>query len=231
MKIYINDIPVRIRDSRRKDEKEYDLRLDDTDILIPLAKLKGHVLIENKTFMAIDKLLKIMTNKKHHKIKSVEIVVKSKLKAKEYLISHFNLIEAAGGLVEKEDKVMMILRHDLWDIPKGKMEKKEKPKDCAVREVEEETGAKVQIISKIGSTWHTYLMNHKYVIKKTHWYRMTCKDDSNIKPQKSENIDEVVWMGTSEVDIAMYHSYKTIKEVIKKHREMIIGEEVKNQIA
>ncbi|PIB35550.1 hypothetical protein BFP72_09180 [Reichenbachiella sp. 5M10] len=221
MKIYINDIPVRIRDSRRKEEKEYDLQLIDAEGMIPLAKLKGHVLIKNKTHSAIDKLLKIMTNKKHHKIKSVEIVVKNKLKAEEYLISHFNLVEAAGGLVEKDDKVMMILRHGLWDIPKGKLEKNEKRKNAAEREVEEETGAKVQIIEKIGATWHTYLMNHKYVIKKTHWYRMECLDDSKIKPQKEENIQEVVWMNQEELDIAMYHSYKTIGQVVKKYRELM----------
>ncbi|SHK46986.1 ADP-ribose pyrophosphatase YjhB, NUDIX family [Reichenbachiella agariperforans] len=221
MKIYINDIPVRIRDARRKDIKEYDLKLIDTENIIPLAKLKGHVLIQNKSDSAIDKLLKIMTNKKHHKLKSVEIVVKNKLKAQEYLISHFNLVEAAGGIVEKDDKILLIHRNNLWDIPKGKLEKKETKKDGAEREVEEETGAKVKIIEKICATWHTYLMNHKYVIKKTHWYRMECLDDSNIKPQKEENIDKALFMTNSEVDIAMYHSYRTIEQVVKKYREII----------
>lgn len=221
MKIYINDIPVRIREKRRKGRKEYDLKLDDSETMIPLAKLKGHVLIENKPDSAIDKLLKIMTNKKHQKIKSIEIVVESKIKAKEYLISHFNLIEAAGGIVEKDNKILLIHRNGLWDIPKGKLEKKEKKKEGAAREVEEETGAKVEIIEKIGATWHTYLMNHKYVLKKTHWYRMNCLDDTNIKPQKEENIDKAMFMTRSEVDIAMHHSYKTIEQVIKSHREIL----------
>ncbi|MCV9385881.1 NUDIX hydrolase [Reichenbachiella ulvae] len=220
MKIYMNEIPVRIRDKRKKPLKFYDLILDDSETLIPLAKLKGHVLLENKPDSAIDKLLKIMTNKKHQKIKSVEIVVQDKETARNYLVSHFNLVEAAGGVVEKGKKILLIHRNDLWDIPKGKLEKNEKTREGAIREVEEETGAKVEIIEKICSTWHTYLMKQKYVLKKTHWYRMHCLDDSKIKPQKEENIDAAIFMSRSEVDVAMFHSYRTIEQVIKKHRSL-----------
>ena len=36
----------------------------------------------------------------------------------------------------------MIFRRGKWDLPKGKLDKGEKIEDCAVREVEEETGLK-----------------------------------------------------------------------------------------
>lgn len=221
MKIYINDIPVRIRDRERESSKKFDVILDSEVDDIQAIKLKGKVLIREKSNEAINRLLHIMTDKKYNKIKQIEIRVKNKVKAQQYLKSKFDIVQAAGGVVEKDGKVLMILRNDLWDIPKGKLEKKEKKHEGAVREVEEETGVKVQLEEKICSTWHTYIRNKKYVLKKTTWYRMTCLDDSQMKPQKEENIQKTVWMTDSEVDVAMLHSFKTIERVVEKYRELL----------
>lgn len=221
MKIYINDIPVRIRDRERESGKKFDVILDSDVDDIQAIKLKGKVLIKEKSNEAINRLLHIMTDKKYNKIKQIEIRVKNKVKAQQYLKSKFDIVHAAGGVVEKDGKILMILRNDLWDIPKGKLEKKEKKHEGAVREVEEETGVKVKLEEKICSTWHTYIRNKKYVLKKTTWYRMTCLDDSKMKPQKEENIQKTVWMTDSEVDVAMLHSFKTIERVVEKYRRLL----------
>ncbi|WP_422362410.1 NUDIX hydrolase [Reichenbachiella sp.] len=221
MKIYINDIPVRIRDRERESNKKFDAIVDSDVDDIQAIKLKGKVLIKEKSHEAINRLLQIMTDKKYSKIKQIEIRVKNKTKAQQYLKSKFNIVEAAGGVVEKEGKTLMILRNDLWDIPKGKLEKGEKRPEGAAREVEEETGVKVQLEEKICSTWHTYTRNKKYVLKKTTWYRMTCLDDSQLKPQKEENIQKAVWMTETEVDVAMLHSFKTIERVVQKYRKLL----------
>ena len=221
MKIYINDIPVRIRDRERESNKKFDVTLDNKSDDIDAIKLKGKVLIKEKSEEAINRLLHIMTDKKYQKIKQIEIRVKNKVKTQKYLKSKFKIVEAAGGVVEKDGKVLLILRNDLWDIPKGKLEKGEKKREGAVREVEEETGVKVQLEDKICHTWHTYIRNKKYVLKKTSWYRMSCLDDTLMKPQKEENIQKTVWMSDAEVDVAMLHSYKTIERVIEKYRELI----------
>ncbi len=221
MKIYINDIPVRIRDREKESSKKFDVTLDSEVDDIQAIKLKGKVLINEKSHEAINRLLHIMTDKKYSKIKQIEIRVKNKVKAQQYLKSKFNIVEAAGGVVEKDGKTLMILRNDLWDIPKGKLEKGEKRSEGAVREVEEETGVKVQREEKICATWHTYIRNKKYVLKKTTWYRMTCLDDSEMKPQKEENIQKTVWMTENEVDVAMLHSYKTIAQVVSKYRKLV----------
>ncbi|MEP2024635.1 MAG: NUDIX domain-containing protein [Reichenbachiella sp.] len=220
MKIYINDILVRIRDRAHQSKKKFDVILDSDVDDIQAIKLKGRVLIKEKSHEAINKLFMIMTDKKYNKIKQIEIRVKNKVKTREYLKSKFNIIEASGGVVEKDNKILMILRNDLWDIPKGKLEKGEKRAEGGLREVEEETGVKVQLEEKICSTWHTYIRNKKYVLKKTNWYRMTCIDDSQMKPQKEENIQKVVWMTASEVDVALLHSFKTIERVIDKYRKL-----------
>ncbi|MEP3389445.1 MAG: NUDIX domain-containing protein, partial [Reichenbachiella sp.] len=59
------------------------------------------------------------------------------------------------------------------------------------------------------------------VLKKTTWYRMICLDDSEMKPQKEENIQKTVWMTESEVDVAMLHSFKTIEQVVEKYRKLL----------
>lgn len=221
MKIYINDIPVRIKTKKVEQSKEFDYILTDTKDLKEIEKFKGKILILTEEYASIDTLLKLLTKKKHKKVKSIDIQVDDKAKAEQYLMSKFTIIRAAGGVVEKDDKILMILRNDLWDIPKGKLEKGEKKREGAVREVEEETGAKVEIIEKICTTWHTYLRNDKYVLKSTFWYRMKCLDDTNIKPQKEEGISKALFMSENEVDLALHHSYKTISRLVKEYRNLI----------
>ena len=60
---------------------------------------------------------------------------------KKAFFKKFTLVQAAGGLVYNEKKeILLIFRRGKWDLPKGKLDKGEKLEDCAVREVEEETG-------------------------------------------------------------------------------------------
>ena len=56
------------------------------------------------------------------------------------------MVRAAGGVVVRGDgddrEVVLVHRpkYDDWTLPKGKAEPGESDEDCAVREVEEETG-------------------------------------------------------------------------------------------
>ena len=72
--------------------------------------------------------------------------------AKDYLkkvIKSITMIEAAGGVVENaQGEYLFIYRNHKWDLPKGKLEKGEKKKIGAVREVEEECGIKVSGIAR-----------------------------------------------------------------------------------
>ena len=55
-----------------------------------------------------------------------------------------NFIEAAGGLVQSNQKFLFIKRQDVWDIPKGKLEKNEEVEAGALREIEEECGVELK---------------------------------------------------------------------------------------
>ena len=70
----------------------------------------------------------------------------------------FTIIKAAGGLVQNENnKLLMIFRRGKWDLPKGKLDDGETLEQCAVREVEEETGlTKIKLLTPLLTTFHTY---------------------------------------------------------------------------
>jgi ADP-ribose pyrophosphatase YjhB (NUDIX family) len=140
---------------------------------------------------------------------------------KDFLRSRFKIVKAAGGLVRKKEKFLMIYRLKKWDLPKGKKEKNEKYKQTAVREVEEECNISVKLGAKICTTWHTYTMNKSAMLKKTRWYVMDSIDDSRMRPAIEEDIEEVRWMNPKEVYHALEHSYKSISYVFERFYEKI----------
>lgn len=109
--------------------------------------------------------------------------------------SHFKYIEAAGGLVKnKNDKLLVIHRLGVPDLPKGKLDEAESPKEAALREVTEECGIdNLQIIGKDEPSYHIYLLNDKYVLKKTFWFHMTYTGNKKPVPQTEESITDVEW--------------------------------------
>ena len=71
--------------------------------------------------------------------------------------SKYKIVNAAGGIVFNDTKLLMIFRNGLWDLPKGKVEPNENLKECAIREVEEETGVKdLTIKGKEIISYHIY---------------------------------------------------------------------------
>ena len=54
--------------------------------------------------------------------------------------SDCDFIEAAGGLVQKQNEFLWIYRNNKWDLPKGKLENNETYDYAALREVKEECG-------------------------------------------------------------------------------------------
>src|ERR1044071_5972343 len=86
----------------------------------------------------------------------------------------FTIVQAAGGLVTNDkDEILIIFRRGKWDLPKGKLDEGEKLEDCAIREVEEETGLKnVKLYSPLTVTFHTYHEGTKFILKESHWFMM-----------------------------------------------------------
>ena len=128
----------------------------------------------------------------------------------------YHRITAAGGLVcSSEGDMLWIFRNGKWDLPKGKREKNEKSKECALREVEEETGLKnITILKKMSCTFHTYTENGKRILKITHWFAMLAKKNIALHPQTEEGITEARWVPRNELNRVMINTYQSIFTLI-----------------
>ena len=130
-------------------------------------------------------------------------------------------IDAAGGMVRKDNRLLFIFRNGKWDLPKGKIEKGETIEQSAIREVQEECGIEELTIEKQQpSTYHIYRSPYKksfgqWIFKKTFWFEMSYNGAENGVPQKEEGISEVRWFKPSELDEVLKNTYANLKELIR----------------
>jgi len=131
-------------------------------------------------------------------------------------------IEAAGGLVQRENKFLFIKRNGFWDIPKGKLEKGETPENGAIREIEEECGLIQPIIKKhLIDTWHAYEHKGKLVLKKTYWFWLDeGKKKMDLVPQVEEGITELDFFSQDKFEMIKANTFLSIIEVIAALEQM-----------
>jgi 8-oxo-dGTP pyrophosphatase MutT (NUDIX family) len=109
-----------------------------------------------------------------------------------------DIIQAAGGLVwrasprGKELAVIHRARYDDWTLPKGKLKHGERWQAAALREVQEETGCRVQLGSFAGCV--SYLVGG--TPKVTLFWNMTLTGECDFCP--SEEVDELQWLTVQE---------------------------------
>lgn len=218
MNLFVNDIPIQILKEGEKPELgHFNLQINATSEPITKAMLINHVWLDQATTRDMDVVFDLINSKVPMNLLSLTVTVKDYEAFKAYLKSKFKIIHAAGGLIRKKDKFLMIYRMKKWDLPKGKRETGEKFKETAVREVEEECNVQVKLGKKVCTTWHTYTMNKNSMLKKTKWYDMSLVDDSNSKPSLEEDIEELRWMTQKEVYHALENSYKSIRFVFEEY--------------
>jgi ADP-ribose pyrophosphatase YjhB (NUDIX family) len=128
----------------------------------------------------------------------------------------YKYIEAAGGVIKNNQlDYLLIKRFDIWDLPKGKIEKGETVLEAAKREVCEETGLhQVTIINTLPDTFHVYEHKGRWILKKTYWYSMETQEYSALIPQLSEAITEAVWMSKSDAYNALTKSYRSLFDTL-----------------
>jgi len=218
MIIFINDIPVTILDEGGEPDLGHVNHVIDTaSEPLTQAKLLNHVWVKNVGDTELDLILSFLDAKVPTSLRSLYVSARDYESARLFLRQRFKVVKAAGGLVRKKDKFLMIYRMKKWDLPKGKRERGEKFKQTAVREVEEECNVTVKLGKKICTTWHTYTMNNRAIIKKTKWYVMDVVDDARMRPAFTEDIEETRWMNRKEVYHALEHSYKSISYVFEQY--------------
>ena len=129
----------------------------------------------------------------------------------------FTIIKAAGGLVLNEkNKLLMIFRRGKWDLPKGKLDDGETLEQCAVREVEEETGlTKIKLTSPLLTTFHTYHEGSRFILKESYWYNMKVEGKQLLQPQTEEDIIEIKWVTIKEAEKLFPECFPSVIDVIK----------------
>lgn len=135
-------------------------------------------------------------------------------------LENMKVIPAAGGLVLNPKKeVLFIFRNDIWDLPKGWIEKNESIETAAIREVEEECGIfNLSIVQKLLTTYHIYF--HKGTkLKETHWFLMTSDYEKELIPQIKEGITAVGFKNESQIKEALQNTYANIKLVYDTYLE------------
>jgi 8-oxo-dGTP pyrophosphatase MutT (NUDIX family) len=137
---------------------------------------------------------------------------------KKAFFKKFTFIQAAGGLVMNEKKeILIIYRRGKWDLPKGKLDNGEKLENCAVREVEEETGLqKVKLLSPLIITYHTYHEGARFILKESHWYTMKVSGYQKLVPQTEEDIHEIKWVTYKAAEKLFPECFPSVIDVISK---------------
>jgi 8-oxo-dGTP diphosphatase len=105
-------------------------------------------------------------------------------------------ILAAGGLVIRsdEDGSLRVLvahrpRYDDWSLPKGKADPGETPELTAVREVEEETGVRADVITPIAEIEYSVSGGRRKVVR---YFAMRHRSETPFVP--NDEVDEIRWL-------------------------------------
>lgn len=218
MKIFVNDKPLELISYEEIDpSKTYEHIYTQSDELPTEVEWEEDVIFHEPSHDLIIRLLYLLRTRKMKKLDSVTLVTKDKRALKAFVKSRFLIVKAAGGIVSKKDKVLMIFRLGKWDFPKGKFDRGETPEACAKREVEEECNIKVKMGPHVVNTWHTYTQNRKSILKKTYWYAMESANDSAMKPQLEEGIEDISWMSEADAKTALINSYPSMRHLFKQY--------------
>lgn len=128
----------------------------------------------------------------------------------------FKQVDAAGGIVsDRAGRVLLIHRYGRWDLPKGKMEKKESMEETAVREVMEECGLQSApvVLYFLTNSWHIYSTGKGLVLKKTAWFTMSYDGPEALTPQHEEGISRACWRERSSLSKVISDTYPSLREV------------------
>jgi 8-oxo-dGTP diphosphatase len=99
-------------------------------------------------------------------------------------------VRAAGGIVRRDGHVLLVHRpqYDDWTFPKGKAKDGETDEECALREVEEETGLRCELGAELATTEY---VDSKGRDKRVRWWEMRPLDGRFVP---DDELDEIRWL-------------------------------------
>ena len=114
------------------------------------------------------------------------------------------VVSSVKALLQHNDRFLFLketfLDGDVWDLPGGKIEYGESPKEALLREVKEELDIHVEIVKSIG-VWFFYSKLNKYQVI---CHTFLCKPTGSFKIDTSKNpadehFTELKWLTVQEI--------------------------------
>src|SRR5262245_7289190 len=127
---------------------------------------------------------------------------------------------SAGGVVRDGEQLLMVKVENLegkiaWTFPKGHLEKGEKAPQAALREVEEETGYRCEILRPFDKVEYFFKREGQLIKKSVTWFLM--KPLEKTGTHDTDEIIETRWVSMAEAnDLATYKSDKQLLSKLKK---------------
>nr|WP_184173763.1 NUDIX domain-containing protein [Rhabdobacter roseus] len=218
MIIFFDDRPVtvvRTNELSQSDTAHFDHIVDLRLTKLRTIHLSGHVLLLNVNTSTAEYVIGMLQSQPPEELLSITLATRDKSAIVDKIKGMFKVIKAAGGVVTKNHKWLLMYRRKKWDLPKGKLDKGERSKTAALREIEEETGVKAVLREKICTTWHTYTFNNSRILKRTKWYLLDCVDDSRMAPQAEEEIEKLEWLDPRQAQAILVNSFSSIRYVVE----------------
>jgi bis(5'-nucleosidyl)-tetraphosphatase len=113
---------------------------------------------------------------------------------------------------------------DLVALPKGAIDKGEKPPQTALREVREETGVRAELIAKLADIKYYYVRNwgdHARVFKIVSFYLLLYRSGrlGNISPEMRIEVHKAYWLSLDDAPKTL--SYQGEREVVERAIEYL----------
>ena len=122
--------------------------------------------------------------------------------------------KSCGAIIFNDGKVLVVKQtSSFYGFPRGHVEKGETEKETAIREVKEETGLDIKIISDKRYT-QSYIVKenvHKDVVF------FIAKLENNNEKRQVEEIEEILWIDINEVENIL--TYDSLKELWKEAKK------------
>jgi 8-oxo-dGTP diphosphatase len=117
-------------------------------------------------------------------------------------------VDAAGGVVERDGRVLLVHRprYDDWTFPKGKLDAGESFEDAALREVAEETGVRCTLGRELPPT--SYEVNGRP--KLVRYWLMS--PDAELEFAPNDETDDIRWVTPDEARTLL--TYDRDREVL-----------------
>jgi len=114
-------------------------------------------------------------------------------------------IEAGGGVIvdmsKGKPRYLLIHRprYDDWSLPKGKLNRNEKHRDAALREVKEETGLVCDVLAKLSPVNYITPNGNK---KRVKYWLMEARSGTFVR---NDEVDAVTWVKRSQAMSLLTH--------------------------